>query len=106
MYSRKSKTTTALLALFLGAFGVHKMYLGNWGLGIIYLIFFWTFIPGIIAFIEFIMFIAMSEADFDRKYNALWLKQQELDDAIESHNARHFHSKSEQRRHQAMRNHK
>lgn len=67
----KNKTTAALLALFLGAFGAHKFYLRQTGVGIIYLIFFWAYIPGIIAFIEFIIFLTMSQEEFDRKYNTI-----------------------------------
>ncbi|MGC2857830.1 NINE protein, partial [Novispirillum sp. DQ9] len=33
----KSKTTTALLALLLGGLGVHRFYLGTWGLGLVFL---------------------------------------------------------------------
>jgi len=66
----KSRTTTWVLALFLGAFGGHKFYLGKVGQGILYMLFFWTLIPGFIAFIEFIMFAAMSDKEFNRKYNA------------------------------------
>lgn len=41
-----------LLAIFLGTFGAHKFYAGQIGKGIIYLIFCWTFIPGLIGLIE------------------------------------------------------
>jgi len=34
------------------------------------LVFFWTIIPAVIAFIEGIIFLLMSDAEFDRKYNA------------------------------------
>ncbi|WP_027849784.1 TM2 domain-containing protein [Marinospirillum minutulum] len=64
----KSKVAAALLAFFLGGFGVHKFYLGQVGLGILYLVFFWTFIPAIIAFIEFIIFLTMSDETFNQKY--------------------------------------
>ena len=64
----KSKIAAALLAFFLGGFGVHKFYLGQVGLGLIYLLFFWTFIPAIIALIEFILLLTMSDEAFDRKY--------------------------------------
>lgn len=66
---KKNKTTAALLALFLGGIGIHKLYLkrGNWWL---YLIFCWTLIPALIAFIEAVQLFMMSEADFDRQYNA------------------------------------
>lgn len=49
---RKNATTAVLLALFLGGIGAHKFYLGKTGLGIVYLLFSWTLIPGIIAVIE------------------------------------------------------
>lgn len=48
----KSKVAFVLLALFLGGLGVHRMYLGDWLLGVIYLVFFWTGVPMVIAFIE------------------------------------------------------
>ncbi len=66
--TNKSKTTAILLTLFLGGFGAHKFYLGQTGLGILYLLFFWTFIPAIVALIEFIIFLTMSEEAFAKKY--------------------------------------
>lgn len=65
----RSKLAAALLALFLGGFGVHRFYLGNVGLGFLYLLFCWTFIPSLIAFVECIYFLCMNERDFDSKYN-------------------------------------
>lgn len=67
-YSGKNRLAAALFALFLGGFGAHKFYLGRIGWGIVYLLFFWTFIPSIIAFIEFILLLVMSDEDFARKY--------------------------------------
>ncbi len=64
----KSKNVAGTLAFFLGAFGVHRFYLGQWW-GIFYLLFCWTYIPGIIAFIEAFVFWFGSEESFDRKYN-------------------------------------
>ena len=66
--STKSKTAAALLAFFLGGIGIHKFYLGQSGAGIVYLLFCWTLIPSIVAFIEFIILLAMSDAEFDRKF--------------------------------------
>jgi TM2 domain-containing membrane protein YozV len=68
--NKKSRTTTWVLAFFFGGFGVHKFYLGKVGQGLLYLFFFWTLIPGLVAFIEFIMIASMSDKEFDRKYNA------------------------------------
>lgn len=66
----KSKTTAAILAIFLGSIGVHRFYLNQTGLGILYLIFFWTCIPAIISLIDFVAFLTMSEEAFNAKYNS------------------------------------
>ena len=65
----KSKTTAAILAFFLGGIGIHRFYLGQGGRGIVYLLFFWTFIPALVAFIDFIIFLTMDEDKFNSKYN-------------------------------------
>lgn len=49
---KKNPTTAILWALFLGGVGAHKFYMGQTGAGILYLVFVWTYIPAIIAFIE------------------------------------------------------
>jgi TM2 domain-containing membrane protein YozV len=68
--SPKSKTVAALLALFLGGLGGHHFYLGNIVLGVIYLLFCMTFIPSIVALIECIGFLCMTEEAFNVKYNS------------------------------------
>ncbi len=65
----KSKTTAILLCFFLGGLGIHKFYLGQDGLGVIYLIFCWTLIPGIIAFFELLILAFMSDTEFNRQFN-------------------------------------
>jgi len=67
--SSKDKNVAGLLALFLGGIGVHHFYLGNAGRGILYLLFFWTFIPAIIALIEAIIFFTQDQARFAAKYS-------------------------------------
>ena len=68
---KKNRITAALLALVLGGIGVHRFYLGKIASGVLYLLFCWLFfIPAIIAFIEFIVLICMSDEEFDRRYNA------------------------------------
>lgn len=65
----KSKTTAGILAIVLGNFGAHKFYLGRWGLGLLYLLFCWTYIPGIIAFIEGILYLIANPEDFANKHD-------------------------------------
>ena len=62
------KSDLLLLTFFLGGFGAHKFYLKKNVQGIIYLLFFWTFIPVIIAAIEFFVYIFTSEEVLNAKY--------------------------------------
>jgi TM2 domain-containing membrane protein YozV len=65
----KNKVVAGVLALFLGGLGIHKFYLNKAGQGVLYLLFCWTLIPAIIAFIEAIVYFTMSDKEFDFKYN-------------------------------------
>jgi TM2 domain-containing membrane protein YozV len=65
----KDRTTALLLCFFLGGMGIHKFYLGRNTAGIIYLVFCWTFIPGIIAFFEFLGLCFMSDREFYARFN-------------------------------------
>ena len=49
---KKDVAVGVLLALFLGGFGAHKFYLGQFVLGIVYILFCWTFIPTLISLFE------------------------------------------------------
>ena len=50
--ARKDEVIGVLLAVFLGGLGIHHFYLRRDGLGLLYLIFSWTGIPMVIAWIE------------------------------------------------------
>ena len=75
----KDKSTTTLLCFFLGGVGGHHYYLGNTGRGILYTVFAITFIPSIVAFIEFIIMATMSSNEFHLKYNADFIDTSEQD---------------------------
>lgn len=66
--SGRSRIAAAVFALLLGGLGIHKFYLGQTTQGVLYLIFFWTFIPAVIGFVEGIVLLSMSDAAFQEKY--------------------------------------
>ncbi len=73
--SGKSRGVAALFAFFLGSLGVQYFYVGKTGAGILTLcstlFLWWTFIVplaiGILCLIQTIMFLTMSQEDFERK---------------------------------------
>lgn len=50
-----NKILYILMAFFFGGIGVHKFLIGRVGTGILFIIFSWTLIPSIIAFVDFII---------------------------------------------------
>ena len=65
----KDKTTAAIFALFLGWLGIHRFYLRQPGLGVLYIILVWTGISFFLGIIDFIVLLAMDPEEFDRRYN-------------------------------------
>ncbi len=65
----RDRDVAAILALLLGAFGVHKFYLNERGKGILFLVFFWTALPMILGIIDGVLLLTMKEEVFDYKYN-------------------------------------
>lgn len=83
----KKKNVAGILALILGVFGVHRFYLGQKPLGLLYMGSFFVGLaiinmihwanpvlffvaPAIIGVVDAILFFVMPKLDFDRKYNA------------------------------------
>lgn len=65
----KNRTTAIILALLLGGLGIHRFYLGKPLIGLLYLLFCWTFIPMVIGWVDAIAFGVMAEEKFNAKYN-------------------------------------
>lgn len=65
----KDKTVAALLAFFLGWAGVHKFYLRQPGLGLVYLVFAVTGVPFILSMIDFLVLALMDGDEFNRRHN-------------------------------------
>ena len=64
----KSRSVAILLAIFLGGLGLHKFYLNRPGVGLLYILFCWTFIPALIGLIEGLGYALMSEDSFQEQY--------------------------------------
>lgn len=64
----KSRTTAVVLAIFLGGIGAHRFYLRKPVSGVFYALMVWTFIPGLLGFIEGIHYLTMSDAEFQARH--------------------------------------
>lgn len=65
----KDRWTAIAFALFIGGLGIHRFYLRQAKLGLLYLLFCWSFIPAIIAWVDAVVWITKGEEFFDEKYN-------------------------------------
>ncbi len=76
----KQKWSVVILAVLFGWFGIHRMYLGQYFIWFLYLIFCWTLVPLVISILEIIYFIFISKTDFDNTYNLDYmLKMEQLE---------------------------
>ncbi len=70
----KSRKVAALLAIFLGHLGIQRFYLRQYLLGVLSILFCWTYIPAIIGFIEGIVLLCSSNQKFEKKYKCIATK--------------------------------
>lgn len=66
--TEKNKTIAGLLGIFLGGLGVHKFYMGNMKMGIIYILFCWTYIPAVLGLVEGIIYLTETEEKFKSRF--------------------------------------
>ena len=60
---KRSRTVAGILALLFGSVGAHKFYQGKYAQGVLFLLFFWTFIPGVLGTIEGAHLLGSDEDD-------------------------------------------
>jgi hypothetical protein len=65
----RRRTTAAALAIFGGAFGAHKFYLGQPIQGLLYCAVFWTFVPVLFGLFEGLHFLLTSDQRFEIDHN-------------------------------------
>lgn len=70
----RDKKIAAVFAFFLGALGIHRFYLGQVGYGIFYAILALTGISVILGIIDALVFLGMSDDEFDSRYNRKFRK--------------------------------
>ncbi len=66
---KKQRIFFLFYALAFGWVGGHRYYLGHTLAGVFYTLFFWTFIPGVIALVELVIYSLKSDEEFDAAYN-------------------------------------
>ena len=64
----KNRYLAAILAIFLGAFGIQYFYLGQIKKGLLCVVFYWTFIPTVLGWLQGLQMLLMSDQSFKAKY--------------------------------------
>jgi hypothetical protein len=63
----RDRQASALLAVFLGTIGAHKIYLRRWWEAVLYPLFFWSGVPTVLGILEGIWYLSLSDAEFRRR---------------------------------------
>jgi len=72
----KSKKTAIILAIFLGAVGAHRFYLGQTGKGILYFLLGFGFF-GLLGILDGVIWAMGSNEAFDKKYNSQAIQREQ-----------------------------
>ena len=67
----KSRKVAALLAIFLGYIGIQRFYLRQYLLGVLFILFSWTYIPAIVGLIEGVVLLLSNDEKFESNYKCI-----------------------------------
>ena len=63
-----------VLALLGGVIGLQEFYMNRIALGVLAILFCWTGIPALVAFIELIVWLFRGEVEFNRKFGNAYIE--------------------------------
>lgn len=72
----KNKVVAGLLAIFFGGIGIDKFYLGKIAQGVLCILFCWTGLPSLIAFIQGILYLLTDDYTFQIKHHVRLITNQ------------------------------
>lgn len=64
----KNRILAGILAILLGAFGVHKFYIGNRQSGLLCVVFCWSLVPTVMGIIDGINYLRHDDDYFAKHY--------------------------------------
>ena len=63
-WKRDNRVECGIIAMIFGAVGLHKFYRGQYGRGLLYIVFCWTFIPAIVGVLEGIHYLTETDEQY------------------------------------------
>ena len=76
-WNRNSHVECGIIAVIFGSIGLHKFYRGQYGRGILYIIFCWSFIPAFVGVLEGIHYLTEGQAAYEEELKPKPKKQKE-----------------------------
>ena len=76
-WNRNSHVECGIIAVIFGSIGLHKFYRGQYGRGILYILFCWSFIPAFVGVLEGIHYLTEGQAAYDEELKPKPKKQKE-----------------------------
>ena len=76
-WNRNSHVECGIIAVIFGSIGLHKFYRGQYGRGILYIIFCWSFIPAFVGVLEGIHYLTEGQEAYEEELKPKPKKQKE-----------------------------